>query len=80
MEKIVGNPGFQHLAEKIFLNLDVEDVKISTQINQSCKQMLEKPLFWLMKFRCLSKERKKDWVEIIQSVMNSNYEKIITSY
>ena len=80
MEKIVGNPGFQHLAETVFLNLDIEDLKICGQINQSCKQMLEKPLFWLMNFNCLSTESKKDWVEIIQSVINSNYEKIITSY
>ena len=80
MEKIVSNPGFQHLAEKVFLNLDVEDLKICGQTNQSCKQMLEKPLFWLTNFRCLSKESKKNWVEIIRSVMNSDYEKIITSY
>ena len=80
MEKIISSPGLQHLAEKVFLDLDVEDLKICGQTNQSCKQMLEKPLFWLMNFNCLSTESKKDWVEIIQSVMNSNYEKIITSY
>ena len=61
----MGNPGFQHLAETVFLNLDIEDLKICGQINQSCKQMLEKPLFWLTNFRCLSKESEKNWVEII---------------
>ena len=50
MEKIVSNPGLQHLAEKVFLNLDVEDLKICGQVNQSCKIFLQNPLFWLKKF------------------------------
>ena len=80
MEKIINNPGLQHLAEKVFWNLDVEDLKICGQINQSCKQILENPMFWLRKFECLSKESQKDWIKIIQSVKNSNYEKFIVSY
>ena len=80
MEKIVTNPGPQHLAEKVFLNLDVEDLKICGQINQSCKQILEKPIFWLRKFGHLSKESQEEWIKIIQSVKNSNYEKVIVSY
>ena len=35
MEKIFSNPGLQHLAEKVFWNLDAEDLKICAQINQS---------------------------------------------
>ena len=80
MEKIMSNPGLQHLAEKVFLNLENEDLKICEQINQSCKQILQNPTFWLKKFRCLSKESKKDWVKIIQSVKNSDHEKIIVFY
>ena len=41
MEKIMNNPGLQHLAENVFWNLDVEDLKICAQINQSCKQILQ---------------------------------------
>ena len=37
-------------------------------------------MFWLRKFRCLSKESKKDWIKIIQSVKNSKNEKVIISY
>ena len=80
MEKIISNPGLQHLAEKVFLNLENEDLKICEQINQSCKQILKNPMFWLKKFRCLSKESKKNWVKIIQSVKNSDHEKIIVFY
>ena len=80
MEKIVSNPGLQHLAENVFWNLNIEDLKICAQINQSCKQILENPMFWLRKFEYLSKESQKEWVKIIQSVKNSDYEKIIISY
>ena len=80
MEKIISNPGLQHLAEKFFMNLDVEDLKICTEINQSCKQILEDAMFWLRKIGGLSKESQKDWIKIIQSVKNSNYEKVIVSF
>ena len=33
MEKIVCSPGLQHLVEKVFWNLDAEDLKICAQIN-----------------------------------------------
>ena len=80
MEKIISNPGLQHLAEKVFWNLDVEELKICAQINQSCKQILQNPIFSLRKFENLSKESQKDWIKIIQSVKNSNYEKVIVSF
>ena len=54
MEKIISNPGLQHLAEKVFWNLGVEDLKICAQINQSCKQILQNPIFCLSKFEYLS--------------------------
>ena len=50
MEKVLRNPGLQHLAEKVFWNLDVEDLKICAHINQSCKQILQNPIFCLSKF------------------------------
>ena len=80
MEKIISNPGFQHLAEKVFWNLDVEDLKICAQINQSCKQILQNPIFCLRKFKRLSKENQKDWIKVIQSVENSDKGIAIISY
>ena len=81
METIINNPGLQHLAEKVFLNLDVEDLKNCEHINQSCKKILENPMFWLKKFGgSLSEKNEKDWVKIIQSVKNSDHEKIIVFY
>ena len=45
MEKIINNAGYQHLTEEIFWNLDFDDLKICGQINQSCKQILQNPIF-----------------------------------
>ena len=60
MENIISNPGFYHLAENIFWNLDVKDLKICGMINQSCKQILKKQAFCLEKFKHLSKKNRLD--------------------
>ena len=53
MDTIINNPGLQHLVEKVFWNLDVEDLKICAHINQSCKQILQNPI--PMKYKCRTK-------------------------
>ena len=35
-------PSSDHFAEKVFWNLDGEDLRICVQMNQSCKQILQK--------------------------------------
>ena len=80
MEKIIRNPGLQHLAENVFWNLDVEDLKRCAQINQSCKLILQNPIYCLSKFEHLSTENQKDWIKVIQSVKNTDKEKYIISY
>ena len=63
LEKILNNPGLQHLAENIFDNLNFEDLDICRGINQSSQQILDyqmdKPMFLLRKFRGLSKGTKE---------------------
>ena len=80
METIISNPGLHHLAEKVYWNLDVDDLKICAQINQSCKQILQNPIFSLRKFEHLSKENQKDWINVVQSVKNSDKGIAIISY
>ena len=80
IERILNNPGLVHLAENIFGNLDDENLEVCGQINQSSKQILANPIFWLRKFTALSKENQKDWTKVIQSVKNSCKEKSIVSY
>ena len=81
MEKILNNPGLVHLAENIFGNLNDANVEDCGQINQSSKQILANPIFWLRKFTtALSKKNQNDWIKVIQSVENSEKEKAIISY
>ena len=91
-EKILNNPGLQHLAENIFDNLKFEDLVVCREINQSSKRILDyqmdkqrltldKPMFiMLRKFRSLSKKNQKDWIKVIQSEKNSDKGKAISSY
>ena len=76
MEKIVRNPGLQHLAEKVFLNLDVEDLKICGQINQSCKQILENPMFLLRKFEHLTIENRNREAKLREEVTKLKGDKL----
>ena len=74
MEKII-NPGLQHLAESIFLNLNGEDLKACQLINRSANQILDNnPMFWIKKCtqKGLSKENKDDWIKAVQSEMHSD--------
>ena len=82
MEKIINNSGLQHLAENIFLNLNYEALQECSNVNSSCKEILENPLFWLKLFirRGLSKKNQKDWICAIQLVKNTDLEKNISSY
>ena len=80
LEKILNIPGLYHLAENIFGNLNVEDLEVSREINKSSKQIMDDPMFWLRKFRHLSKENQKDWIKVIQSVRNTEKDREIISY
>ena len=80
MENIITNPGLQHLAEEIFWNLDVKNLKNCAQINQSCKQILQNPIFCLRKFEKLSKKNQLDWIKVIQLVTNFDKGIAIISY
>ena len=80
METIICNPGLQHLAEKVLLNLDPSKLKICRQINQYCKQILIKPIFCLRKFKGLSKKNENEWIKVIQSVKNSDEGIAVISY
>ena len=83
MENILNNRGLPHLVENIFLNLSYEDLEACQLINQSAKEILENPLFWVKKLiqRGLSCENQKQWMKGIPSlVKNSEKEKHILSY
>ena len=80
METIITNPGLQHLVEKIFWNLTSEHLKNCELINQSSKQILQNPMFWLKKFKNLSKDNQNEWIKDINLVKNSENRNAIISY
>ena len=49
MEPLVNNPGFQHIIEDIFLNLDHETILQCRLVNKSWKKHIDKSIFWLKK-------------------------------
>ena len=63
LEEIINRPGLQHIAEEIFLNLDFRDIMACTEINKSCEEIIENPIFWLKKWRGLSQKNHEDWIE-----------------
>ena len=73
MDQILNTQGFQHIVENIFLNLNYEDLLFSQLINNSCKKIIENPMFWLKKWRKrgLSKENEEDWANAIQITRNN---------
>ena len=77
---IFSNPAFQHLAEKVFWDLDVEDLKICAKINSSCSKILQYPTFCLKKLQHLSNGNRKDWIKALQLVQNSDIGIAIISY
>ena len=83
LETIINNPGFQHVAEEIFGNLNDNSLENCQQLNESSKQILEDPLFWLKKFvrgGNLSKKNQKEWTKLIQAKKNTDKEKPILLY
>lgn len=69
MEYIVNNPGFQHIAETAFKNLNFETLKKCKKVNKSCNEILKNPFFWLEKLveKGLTISEKKNWIEAINS-------------
>ena len=82
MEVILNNPGFQHIAENVFLNLNYEKLETCRRVNEFCKDILDNPMFWLKKFirRGLSKKNQIDWMAAIQITPYWNLETNILNY
>ena len=80
LEKILNNSGFAHLAENIFSNTTDEYADVCRDINQSSKSILDNPMFYLRKFKNISKENQKVWFKFIQAERNSKKLKAIISY
>ena len=82
MDFITKNPGLQHVAEEIFMNLDYNNVLKSKTVNQYWYLILVNPTFWLKK--CLrngflSNECKMEWTKLIQTLKSQIYKEKVTT-
>ena len=82
LENLVNIPGFQHLAENIFLSLNYDDLKSCQLLNRSSKRILDNPLFWLKKFvqRGVSRKNEMDWLTAIKLTRNTKLETNVLFY
>ena len=46
LQSLINNPGFRHIAEKIFLNIDKHSLLKFRLVNSSWKRILDRPMFW----------------------------------
>ena len=68
MELFIENPGFQQIAETVFLYLNLEALLICTLVSKTFKALLDNPKFWLKKcgLNGLMKKEHPAWKEAIQ--------------
>ena len=71
MENITKNPGLQHINVEIFLYLDLPDLEICMQVNESWKSIINNPSFWLQKCTQNQKfENKIGWKTTLQLTLH----------
>ena len=46
-DNIIKTPGLQHIAEKIFMNLDLKTLRICEHVSKNWKTILNNPWFWI---------------------------------
>ena len=82
MENLTNNPGLQHIAEDIFLNLTSDSIEKCQEVDESWKSMLKDPLFWLKK--CIKnghlKKTKSAWEKAVQITRGTNMEECVMEH
>ena len=51
MQAFAKNPGLQHISEDIFKLLDMKSLMDAHLVNNTWKQVLDHPIFWLKKLK-----------------------------
>ena len=79
MDNLTKNPGLQHIAEEILLNLNYFDILKCSQVNESWKTILDKPHFWLQKHaQKPTFKNKSAWKKLVQLTSQTDLEKKLT--
>ena len=75
LESLISNPGFEHLSQNILIHLDKKTLLAMRLVNNSSRDFLNKPRFWLNKMNYKnggSMELHKAWISLIQKVEDEN--------
>ena len=88
MEAIFTNPAYQLIAEKIFLNMDFEDLVAGRKkggcelINKLCHKILKNLHFWLKRWtkNGLTTTDKAQWIRILDLAKNTTQEDDVLKY
>ena len=76
MEFLTNNPGLQHVAEEIFLNLDPKDLKKCELVNERWENVIKNPSFLvrnLIQFGFITRE----WKKAVRLLTENNADLII---
>ena len=82
MDNLTKNPGLQHVAEAIFLNLDYFNLATCAVVNEDWKKIQENPTFWFQKCKQSPKFLNAfAWKKLIQLTnRNSDFEEKLTPH
>ena len=87
LQHFINNPGLQHLAENIFVNLNDQNMETCRGVNRAFQQFLDScqsydnPMFRLkQKFPRISKKNQMDWTRAIYLTKETDLEKYILLY
>ena len=75
MQKIIENPGLQHLAQRMLIYLDKTSIASFRFVNQDCKNIVDDPIFSLKKLSQLvdvPKDLIENWKKIIPKLLGND--------
>ena len=78
MDLITRTPGLIHIAERIFSDLERNDLLQCQKVNEYWASILRNPWFWynrMMKDTTLSQEHQKEWSKFCEKLSKSNITK-----
>ena len=89
MEPLINNPGYQHIVEDIFLNLDQKEILQCRLVNKSWKKHIDQSIFWLKKCSQSQKQQQEKssnqdsslsiWTSIVQALKEEFENHLLTS-
>ena len=82
MERIIENPGYLHIFEKIVFNMDVQALNRATLINRFWNAYLSNPKFWfkICRNRNLFQDNTGEWMALMNKPMSKLVTKCFVSF